>query len=160
MSNIFHSIDYLINLINLSSCLLDCIECMACSDNVVRAGLTPKYKDVKTLCSMLTYKTKSAKEQILEPITIDEFTKSYVPPFPEFGVDQIEITGENVRPDFAYKLAAKESGSIVLVIKGDAHCQGTVLSAGYTGFIPAMTSLTIVNIKSDLLIYRAFFRLN
>ncbi len=34
----------------------DCVECMACSDNVVRAGLTPKYKDVSTLCEMLTYK--------------------------------------------------------------------------------------------------------
>ncbi|KAH7658477.1 Mannose-6-phosphate isomerase type I protein [Dioscorea alata] len=34
----------------------ECVECMATSDNVVRAGLTPKYKDVQTLCSMLTYK--------------------------------------------------------------------------------------------------------
>uniref|UniRef100_A0A0E0JDL1 mannose-6-phosphate isomerase n=1 Tax=Oryza punctata TaxID=4537 RepID=A0A0E0JDL1_ORYPU len=37
----------------------ECIECMATSDNVVRAGLTPKYRDVQTLCSMLTYKQKS-----------------------------------------------------------------------------------------------------
>jgi Phosphomannose isomerase type I len=28
---------------------------MALSDNVVRAGLTPKFKDVKTLCDMLHY---------------------------------------------------------------------------------------------------------
>lgn len=34
----------------------ECIECMATSDNVVRAGLTPKERDVQTLCSMLTYK--------------------------------------------------------------------------------------------------------
>ena len=27
----------------------DCVECMACSDNVVRAGLTPKWKDVSTV---------------------------------------------------------------------------------------------------------------
>jgi len=33
----------------------ECIECMATSDNVVRAGLTPKYRDVQTLCSMLTH---------------------------------------------------------------------------------------------------------
>lgn len=33
----------------------DCAECMALSDNVVRAGLTPKFKDVDTLCEMLTY---------------------------------------------------------------------------------------------------------
>ena len=31
------------------------IECMACSDNVVRAGLTPKFKDVDNLVNMLTY---------------------------------------------------------------------------------------------------------
>ena len=34
----------------------ECVECMATSDNVVRAGLTPKHRDVQTLCSMLTYK--------------------------------------------------------------------------------------------------------
>ncbi len=34
----------------------DILECMACSDNVVRLGLTPKYRDVPTLLEMLTYK--------------------------------------------------------------------------------------------------------
>lgn len=34
----------------------DCIECMALSDNVVRAGLTPKHKDVEILSKMLTYR--------------------------------------------------------------------------------------------------------
>lgn len=34
----------------------DCVECMALSDNVVRAGLTPKFKDVETLCGMLNYR--------------------------------------------------------------------------------------------------------
>lgn len=34
----------------------DCIECMALSDNVMRVGLTPKYKDVATLCEMLEYR--------------------------------------------------------------------------------------------------------
>ena len=33
------------------------IECMAASDNVVRCGLTPKFKDVDILCDMLTYRT-------------------------------------------------------------------------------------------------------
>jgi mannose-6-phosphate isomerase len=34
----------------------DILECMACSDNVVRVGLTPKFKDVDTLTAMLTYR--------------------------------------------------------------------------------------------------------
>lgn len=29
---------------------------MACSDNVVRVGLTPKFRDVNTLVNMLTYR--------------------------------------------------------------------------------------------------------
>lgn len=31
----------------------ECIECMATSDNVVRAGLTSKHRDIQTLLSML-----------------------------------------------------------------------------------------------------------
>uniref|UniRef100_A0A9I9CLJ8 mannose-6-phosphate isomerase n=1 Tax=Cucumis melo TaxID=3656 RepID=A0A9I9CLJ8_CUCME len=34
----------------------ECIECMATSDNVVRAGLTSKKRDVQALLSMLNYK--------------------------------------------------------------------------------------------------------
>lgn len=34
----------------------NCVECMALSDNVVRAGLTPKFKDVDTLVNMLHYR--------------------------------------------------------------------------------------------------------
>jgi mannose-6-phosphate isomerase len=34
----------------------DCVECMALSDNVVRAGLTPKFRHVDVLCGMLHYK--------------------------------------------------------------------------------------------------------
>jgi len=38
-----------------------CIEAMATSDNVVRAGLTPKLKDSKTLIEMLTYWMEDCK---------------------------------------------------------------------------------------------------
>ena len=31
------------------------VECMAASDNVIRAGLTPKLRDTKVLCDCLTY---------------------------------------------------------------------------------------------------------
>jgi mannose-6-phosphate isomerase len=35
----------------------DAIECMAASDNVVRAGLTKKFKDIPTLINILNYET-------------------------------------------------------------------------------------------------------
>lgn len=135
------------------------MECMACSDNVVRAGLTPKYKDVATLCNMLTYNSKSARDQLLAPQVIDEFTKSYVPPVPEFAVDAIQVNEEDVRLTIEHKLEQKISGSILIVIRGEAQIQGTAVYPGYIGFIPAMTAFTINHVKSPLLLYRAFSRL-
>ncbi|KAK1433244.1 hypothetical protein QVD17_10153 [Tagetes erecta] len=64
----------------------ECVECMATSDNVVRAGLTPKNRDVKILCSMLTYKQGSP--EILKGVPVNEYTKRYNPPFDEFEVEQ------------------------------------------------------------------------
>ncbi len=59
------------------------VECMANSDNVVRAGLTPKFKDVKALVEILTY----------EAATVDLFTPSphakefiYRVPVSEFSI--------------------------------------------------------------------------
>ncbi|KAH9398609.1 hypothetical protein TYRP_018853 [Tyrophagus putrescentiae] len=138
----------------------DCIECMACSDNVVRAGLTPKFKDVKTLCSMLTYNSRAPSDQCLQPIVVDKFTRSYIVPVPEFVVDAIEVRQEDIVPSFEYKLEAKESGSILIAIQGEASCQEDKLFAGYVGFIPASTSLIISNVKSPLLLYRAYCRLD
>ena len=36
------------------------VECMATSDNVVRAGLTRKHRDTHVLCSSLSYKQGKA----------------------------------------------------------------------------------------------------
>jgi mannose-6-phosphate isomerase len=43
------------------------IECMAASDNVVRAGLTPKERDVDVLVDMLTYSHAGPEKQLLRP---------------------------------------------------------------------------------------------
>lgn len=45
----------------------DIVECMASSDNVVRAGLTPKERDTETLVKMLTYNSGSAERQLMAP---------------------------------------------------------------------------------------------
>ncbi|GFS36868.1 mannose-6-phosphate isomerase, type I [Actinidia rufa] len=49
----------------------ECIECMATSDNVVRAGLTPKERDVQILCSMLTYKQVKMSSEHQENLLFD-----------------------------------------------------------------------------------------
>jgi mannose-6-phosphate isomerase len=63
------------------------IECMACSDNVVRAGLTPKYKDVDALVTMLTYTTGGPSIDAGVPVAgSDARILRYTPPVPEFEV--------------------------------------------------------------------------
>ena len=60
------------------------VECMANSDNVVRAGLTNKYKDIDTLVEILDYKfgkqeiinLKQRKDEIIYLTTADEFEVS------------------------------------------------------------------------------------
>lgn len=75
--------------------VLDCIECMACSDNVVRAGLTPKFKDVETLCSMLNYRGEPARNKLYIPVKEDSFCQLFKPPIPDFAVVKIEVNKPN-----------------------------------------------------------------
>ncbi|MED6239648.1 hypothetical protein ATANTOWER_009136, partial [Ataeniobius toweri] len=71
----------------------DCIECMACSDNTVRAGLTRKYIDVNTLCEMLNYKPASASSKIFLCVQdpADPCVTLYDPPVPDFTVMKIQV---------------------------------------------------------------------
>jgi len=64
------------------------IECMASSDNVVRAGLTSKFIDRETLLQMLSY--KSGRPEILEgELSAGGESRIYRGPAPEFQVEMI-----------------------------------------------------------------------
>lgn len=80
----------------------DGVEIMACSDNVVRAGLTPKWKDVPTLLSMLTYSTKGLQTARHERKEKEDDAKwqvqYYQPPptFPDFSIYRFEYNNDGV----------------------------------------------------------------
>ncbi|KAF8782347.1 Mannose-6-phosphate isomerase like protein [Argiope bruennichi] len=94
----------------------DCIECMACSDNVVRAGLTPKFRDVNTLCDILMYDCNKSEENKFLPICDpgDPHVKIFDPPVPEFVVDSIELK----KQETSYILKILQTASVLLVVKG------------------------------------------
>lgn len=71
----------------------DCVECMACSDNTVRAGLTPKFIDVNTLCDMLNYSPAPAASKIFPCVqdVADPCVFLYDPPVPDFTVMRIQV---------------------------------------------------------------------
>lgn len=63
------------------------VECMANSDNVVRAGLTCKFKDIDTLTRILTY--EQGRPKLIRPELLDTL---YRPPVPEFRIRRLELT--------------------------------------------------------------------
>lgn len=90
----------------------DIIECMASSDNVVRAGFTPKFKDVSTLANMLTYNYAPIEEQKMEPTEYPYMTMNtvayssnstsllYNPPIDEFAVVRTELKRGGAKATF------------------------------------------------------------
>ncbi len=96
----------------------DGIECMACSDNVVRAGLTPKYKDVSTLISMLDYTMQPT--QLVQQHRLSTHVFLYAPSnCDEFGVERIEINRSDlVEPSGPnFRLPVREAASILIVVE-------------------------------------------
>lgn len=64
---------------------------MACSDNVVRAGLTPKHIDVPTLVKMLDYSSYTYEELLFNPKVEDAYSCIWRPPVPDFAVIKIRV---------------------------------------------------------------------
>lgn len=65
---------------------------MASSDNVVRAGLTPKFKDIETLLKILDFKSYTPEQVKIQPEKISLFTTRYNPPVPDFGVSKVVVS--------------------------------------------------------------------
>lgn len=94
----------------------DCIECMACSDNVIRAGLTPKFKDVDTLLEMLDFSGKTADENFFQSTPIGPYSELFKPPVKDFAVIQIKVPASVQN----YCIENRANGSIIIVLKGNA----------------------------------------
>lgn len=142
--------------------ITDCIECMACSDNVVRAGLTPKYKDVPTLCEMLNYRCATSSENLFPCHTdsTDEFISVYDPPVDDFAVHSIRVP----KTISSYEIRALPGPSIFLVVHGSAEGsvngedQCITLRRGSVVFLAAehSYSLRATGSDEDLFIMRAY----
>lgn len=134
----------------------DCMECMACSDNVVRAGLTPKFIDKETLYSMLTYNTGKPRVQKGE-LQGDGVARLYTSPVPEFEVEAIEL-----KPRQRYALPARKGDSIVLVISGSGStvepsgaADGRQMSKGRVFYLPKGEILEIQGGDEGISAFRA-----
>jgi mannose-6-phosphate isomerase len=91
------------------------VECMANSNNVVRAGCTGKFIDREVLLSMLGYREGMPSIQTGRPIPGG---RAYEPPIPEFAVEILELNaGQSV------DLASDELISLLLVLDGKVRLE-------------------------------------
>merc|ERR1711991_757054 len=121
----------------------DCVECMATSDNVVRAGLTPKLRDSKTLISMLTYQSRDTKP--LTPEKVAEGINGYYPPVNDFQVEEVRCQ-ENVKMD------AHHGPCVGIVVDGDGKVNGKEVRKGSCFFIPCEKE---INFAGKMTVYVA-----
>ncbi|XP_038875726.1 mannose-6-phosphate isomerase 1-like [Benincasa hispida] len=131
----------------------ECIECMATSDNVVRAGLTSKKRDVQALLSMLNY--KQGFPEILQGVSLNEYTRKYAPPFDEFEVDRC------ILPQAASVSFPSVPGpSLFLVMSGKGtivtgYSEEITFQEGEVLFVPAYMEVSITAAAIELHMYRA-----
>lgn len=146
----------------------DIIECMASSDNVVRAGLTPKYQDIPTLTNMLTYSYAPISEQKMSPaeypyMTLNSTAYSssstailYDPPIEEFSVVKTELKAKGAKATFE----PIQGPSIILCTAG----KGTIsvgpkveeVKFGYVFFVGATAECVLESEGDEFTTFKAF----
>lgn len=153
----------------------DAVECMALSDNVVRAGLTQKYKDVDTLLRMMTWRDDLLDELVNVGERIAENVVMYNPPVDDFLVYEIDgPVPEGIVLDRA-AIAAVTSGELTVDFQpvaahNDGHedfSQGSDdhdawrgeknIRKGHTFFCRAGTQLVIPNCEEGAKLFIATY---
>ena len=115
------------------------VECMANSDNVVRAGLTPKFKDVKTLLQILRFDFSGVP--ILKPDNRkSEFT--YQTSVPEFRVTRCNYDQNMIviTDNHSPKVYLIVSGEVAVEWKNGSENHYRSFHQGQTFLIPATLS--------------------
>jgi mannose-6-phosphate isomerase len=131
------------------------MECMATSDNVIRAGLTPKLRDVPNLISGLTYIPGHHSKHVVQSTPFSAHSKLYDPPIPEFAVIEVQLQAnesDEHRPI--------EGPSIVSVTAGNGNLkwadESLLVVAGDVLFMGAGVGITLISEREGLTLYRAF----
>jgi mannose-6-phosphate isomerase len=150
----------------------DVVECMASSDNVVRAGLTPKFKDVDTLVSMLTYDYAPIDEQKMHPteypyVVLNRTAYSsgstvtlYDPPIDEFSVVRTTLKGSGSKATFD----PLEGPSIIICTAGKGKISvgptSQEIKEGYVFFVGATAECVLesegANDDDEFITFKAF----
>ena len=73
----------------------ECVECVGCSNNTIRAALTPKFIDRETLVEVLNYRMTEPDFYLVPPRALDGYPHvvEYAPDCKDFTLHQIKVSG-------------------------------------------------------------------
>lgn len=111
------------------------LEAMASSDNVLRAGLTPKYIDIDALIENVEFIAKPADELLMKPMAIGPI-REYPIPVNDFTFTLVHLSQEALESETATAL-------LLFCMDGTAQVQSSTgvlqLKKGESCFVPAAT---------------------
>ena len=117
------------------------LEVMANSDNVLRAGLTPKYIDIPELVANVKFEAKPAGELLTQPVK-NGAELDFPIPVDDFAFALHDLSA-------AEATVAQESAAILFCVDGEATLrkddQRLVLRPGESAFVPANESPVLVS---------------
>jgi mannose-6-phosphate isomerase len=127
------------------------VECMANSDNVVRAGLTPKFKDVETLLDMLHYRAEPPN--LLSPEKDDNGSLIFASSAEEFAVRRYGVGSYELMPSLGPRIfiCIHAEGELI-----SSEHQRYKLSHGFAFFLPQNLSGSAVVDLSAGTMFEAF----
>jgi mannose-6-phosphate isomerase len=132
---------------------------MATSDNVLRAGLTPKARDVANLVSSLTYSSSDPSKHLVQPThasTSPSHTLIYDPPIPEFTVSKTTL--DRSEREIFRKIAGP---SVVIITHGTGRFEAQELEelkvqTGNVLFVGAGIETSVISGEEGIEMFRAF----
>ncbi|MCU0596441.1 MAG: mannose-6-phosphate isomerase, class I, partial [Desulfobacterota bacterium] len=125
---------------------------MANSDNVIRAGLTPKHADVPELLRILRFEENPA--EIIKPRSRNRWEGVYPCPAREFALSRISL-----EKGWPYRASGRKSLEIMICTRGSAEIKDLEtdevlpVSAGSTFLVPAMVKE--IAMQGDATLYKA-----
>ncbi|VDN56089.1 unnamed protein product [Dracunculus medinensis] len=144
----------------------ECVECVGCSNNTIRAACTPKYIDVETLCKILSYRMTDPSYYIVKPVVLKDFPHvvEYAPDCKDFTLHEIKVSVATT--DSPLPIPCLDCGSIMVLVEGEAIIENLTeknsskkimtVSKGDIIYIQPRAQICFINCLKPTVIYRTF----
>ncbi|CAI4229752.1 unnamed protein product [Auanema sp. JU1783] len=94
----------------------ECVECVGCSNNTIRAAMTPKYIDRPALIEVLNYRMTSQEHYLVPAVTLPNYpaVDEYSPDCKDFQLHRVRVEQGQTN----VQIPALECGSIMVILGG------------------------------------------